>query len=177
MNILLGVCGATECTQVEDLHQALSELGTVRVVVTPTTAVTFFHDENLSRDWCFNDQDEMEAWQQSGRVLHVDMVEWADVLVIAPCTANTLAKMANGICDNMLLSIVRAWDRNKLFVVAPALQLQMAANLSFLNNHYTLLHSAFDKLVVVGEPLCSGMAEVEKIEATVRRLSESHRLV
>ena len=46
---------------------------------------------------------------------------WADVLLIAPCDANTLAKLALGMCDNCLTCVYRAWDRGKPIVLAPAM--------------------------------------------------------
>ena len=46
---------------------------------------------------------------------------WADVLLIAPLSANTLAKLASGICDNLATSVVRAWDTDRPIVLAPAM--------------------------------------------------------
>jgi phosphopantothenoylcysteine decarboxylase len=43
-------------------------------------------------------------------VMHIELRRWADVLVIAPLSANTLAKAAQGLCDNLLTCVVRAWD-------------------------------------------------------------------
>ncbi|PHH92692.1 hypothetical protein CDD83_5929 [Cordyceps sp. RAO-2017] len=49
-------------------------------------------------------------WARGAPILHIEMRRWADVLVISPLSANTMAKMVAGICDNLLLSVVRAWD-------------------------------------------------------------------
>lgn len=49
-------------------------------------------------------------------VLHIELRKWADVLLIAPLSANTLAKIAGGLCDNLLTSVVRAWDFSKPFL-------------------------------------------------------------
>ncbi|KAJ8610311.1 hypothetical protein MRB53_038607 [Persea americana] len=65
--------------------------------------------------------------------MHIELRRWADVLVIAPLSANTLAKISNGICDNLLTCVVRAWevhDQNgdieqKLIYVAPAMNTAM----------------------------------------------------
>jgi hypothetical protein len=44
---------------------------------------------------------------------HIELRNWADGAVVAPASANTLAKMAGGLCDNLLTCIVRAWDFRK----------------------------------------------------------------
>ena len=50
---------------------------------------------------------EWRAWKTVGDpVLHIDLRRWADVLLIAPLSANTLAKLANGMCDNLLTCVV-----------------------------------------------------------------------
>ena len=43
-------------------------------------------------------------------ILHIEVHKWSDLLVISPLDANTLAKVVNGICDNPLTSMVRAWN-------------------------------------------------------------------
>ena len=50
-------------------------------------------------------------------MLHIELRRWADVIVIAPMSANTLAKAANGLCDNLLTCVVRAWDWQKPLLV------------------------------------------------------------
>jgi phosphopantothenoylcysteine decarboxylase len=57
------------------------------------------------------DDDEWRQWRRVGDpVAHIDLRRWADALVVAPLSANTLAKMASGMCDNLLTCVVRAWD-------------------------------------------------------------------
>ncbi|KAF4506503.1 hypothetical protein G6O67_006582 [Ophiocordyceps sinensis] len=71
-------------------------------------------------------------WTRGAPILHIEMRRWAHVLVISPLSANTMAKMVAGICDNLLLSVVRAWDTDgsidgerKRIVVAPAMNTAM----------------------------------------------------
>ena len=60
------------------------------------------------------DEEEWHQWQKKGDpVLHIELRKWADLLIVAPLSANTLAKMAQGLCDNCLTSVVRAWDFSK----------------------------------------------------------------
>src|SRR5262249_54423368 len=77
------------------------------------------------------DEDEwpgLTAGQQYRRddpVLHIELRRWADVLVIAPLDANTLAKLANGLADNCLTCVYRAWDPLRAVVLAPAMNTLM----------------------------------------------------
>jgi phosphopantothenoylcysteine synthetase/decarboxylase len=51
--------------------------------------------------------------QVGDEVLHIELTKWADMLVIAPLSARYLAKLANGLCDDLLTSVVRAWPSSK----------------------------------------------------------------
>jgi len=61
-------------------------------------------------------------------VVHIELRRWADALVIAPLSANTLAKLAHGLCDNLLTCVVRAWDPARPLLVAPAMNTLMWDN-------------------------------------------------
>ncbi len=55
-------------------------------------------------------EDEWKGWHRIGDpVLHIDLRNWADIMVVAPLSANTLAKIAAGICDDPLTCCIRAW--------------------------------------------------------------------
>lgn len=77
----------------------------------------------LSDAW--TDHNEWAEYKNKKTVLHIDLVKWADVFVIAPLSANTLAKLANGLCDNLLTCCARAWNFEKRMIVAPAMNTQM----------------------------------------------------
>ena len=65
---------------------------------------------NFFRCWT-EAEDEWKDWQKLGDpVLHIDLRNWADVLVVAPLSAHTLAKFSGGLCDDTLSCVVRAWD-------------------------------------------------------------------
>ncbi|KAJ5319951.1 hypothetical protein PENANT_c040G08228 [Penicillium antarcticum] len=73
-----------------------------------------------------------EPWRRGADILHISLRRWADILVIAPLSANTLAKLANGLSDNLLTSVCRAWDTDgqidghrKRILVAPAMNTAM----------------------------------------------------
>src|SRR5262249_25171712 len=64
-------------------------------------------------------------YQRGDDVLHIELRRWADVLCIAPLDANTLAKLANGLADNCLTCVWRAWDTARPVVLAPAMNTLM----------------------------------------------------
>ncbi|EKV05285.1 Flavoprotein [Penicillium digitatum] len=62
-------------------------------------------------DAIYRDEDEWSpSWTRGGPVLHIELRKWAHILLVAPMSANTMARMVNGIADNLLLSVIRAWD-------------------------------------------------------------------
>ncbi len=98
---------------------------------------------------------------------HVELGLWADALVIAPASANTLAKMANGICDNVLLAVYLS-ARCKVFF-APAMDLDMIRHPSTQNNIHKLIDFGNELINAGYGELASGltgdgrMAEPEEI--------------
>src|SRR5439155_5494214 len=77
------------------------------------------------------DEDEWPGREQGRRyerrdkVVHIELRRWADLLLVAPLDANTLAKLANGLADNCLTCVWRAWDRARPVVLAPAMNTLM----------------------------------------------------
>ncbi|KAI1418319.1 flavoprotein [Hypoxylon sp. FL1857] len=62
-------------------------------------------------DGVYMDADEWkEPWKRGDSILHIELRRWADLLVIAPLSANTMAKIVGGFADGILTSVVRAWD-------------------------------------------------------------------
>ena len=109
--IILGVTGGIAAYKAAFLLRALQKAGAeVRVTMTPA-ATRFVGTETFSSlskhevavDVFPENGSATQSWTQ-----HISWGEWADLFVIAPCTANTLAKIANGAADNMLTSTVLA---------------------------------------------------------------------
>lgn len=61
-------------------------------------------------------------------VLHIELRRWANLILVAPISANSLAKISNGLCDNLLTSIIRACDSTKKILLAPAMNTMMWEN-------------------------------------------------
>ena len=75
----------------------------------------------------FRDQHEWltERYQRGDPVLHIEFRNWAELLVVAPLDANTLAKFALGLSDNFLTCLFRAWDFTRPVILAPAMNTLM----------------------------------------------------
>ncbi len=125
-HILLGITGSIAAYKVADLASKLTQAGAqVDVILTPAaekfvTALTF---QSVTGRKAFTDAD---LWGGEAHILHVGLAQTADLLVIAPCTANTMAKLAHGLADN-LLSITALAARCPI-LVAPAMDIGMFAH-------------------------------------------------
>lgn len=96
-------------------------------VITTKNAKHFIERSELAvKVPIFDDNDEWQMWsKRDDPVLHIELGKWADVMLIAPLDANTLAKMATGVCDNLLLCTTRAWDFQKPLFFCPAMNTRM----------------------------------------------------
>ncbi|XP_015728062.1 phosphopantothenoylcysteine decarboxylase isoform X4 [Coturnix japonica] len=119
---------------------------------------------------------------RSDPVLHIELRRWADLMVVAPLDANTLAKLANGICDNLLTCVIRAWDLHKPLLFCPAMNTAMwehpitAQQVEQLKGFgYTEIPCVVKKLVC-GDEGRGAMAEVWTIVESVRRVLEERGL-
>jgi len=136
-NVLLGVTGSVAAILTPELYAALRAAGhAVRVVC--TSAAVYFCDvasiaaadpgrPARNRDVVFLDEDEWPRtrYQRDDAVLHIELRRWADVFLIAPLDANTLAKLATGLADNCLTCVWRAWDPARPVVLSPAMNTLM----------------------------------------------------
>lgn len=134
--ILLGVSGSIAAYKSAFLTRLLVKAGAeVKVIMTPSAHdfITPLTLSTLSKNPVLTNftKDETGQWNN-----HVDLGLWADVFVIAPATANTLAKMAAGICDNLLMAVYLS-ARCPVFF-APAMDLDMLQHPSTKNNFQKL---------------------------------------
>lgn len=140
--ILLGVTGSVAAVRVPAIYAALVAAGhDVRVVATEP-ALYFFDPADLPADPAgpcvgaestfppgpvLRDRDEWPegGYRRGDAVLHIELRRWADLLIVAPVDANTLAKFALGLSDNALTCVFRAWDFARPVVLAPAMNTLM----------------------------------------------------
>jgi phosphopantothenoylcysteine decarboxylase len=130
-NVLLGATGSVAAIRVPELYRQLRLAGHAVKVVATRAALYFFDPATLGAGAVARDEDEWPGrdagrlWQRDEPVLHIELRRWADLLAIAPLDANTLAKLANGLSDNCLTCVWRAWDAARPVVLAPAMNTLM----------------------------------------------------
>ncbi|RZJ82244.1 MAG: bifunctional phosphopantothenoylcysteine decarboxylase/phosphopantothenate--cysteine ligase CoaBC [Flavobacterium sp.] len=168
-NIILGVCGSIAAYKSAFLVRLLVKAGAnVKVILTPDGAhfITPLTLATLSKNPVYTQYFEEETGVWSN---HVELGLWADFIIIAPISANTLAKLATGICDNLLTAVYLS--AKCPVYVAPAMDLDMWKHESTQNNINQI--STYGNIVISpgsGE-LASGlhgegrMAEPEEIVA------------
>lgn len=165
--IVLGVCGSIAAYKAAVLTRLLVKAGcSVRVVMT-RSAIDFVGPLTFSTLSKHPILHEFIKSEDGGWNNHVELGLWADALVVAPCSANTLAKFAHGICDNLLTAVYLS-ARCPVFL-APAMDLDMLAHPSTRSN-LDRLRSFGNHLIDTGYgELASGltgdgrMAEPEEI--------------
>ncbi|KAI0538661.1 putative flavoprotein [Xylaria digitata] len=125
-HLLLACSGSVATIKLPNIIQAFSKYPSsqlsIRVVLT-SSATQFLAGQSKEQptvsalsslpnvDAVYLDADEWKApWVRGGGILHIELRRWADLLVIAPLSANALAKITGGFADSLLTSVVRAWD-------------------------------------------------------------------
>src|SRR5512140_2760923 len=119
-NIVLGVTGSIAAYKAADLASLLTKQGCDVHVVMTADALRFITPvplKTLSRHPVVTDlYDEVEGWQPT----HIKLADEADLLLIAPATANTIAKLAQGLANDALSCIALALNDKAKTLVAPA---------------------------------------------------------
>jgi len=124
-NIVVGISGSIAAYKAADLISRLKSYGAnVRVVMTSSSSqfITVTTLESLSGNKVIYENNKSSI----SNFTHLDIAKWADILVIAPCTANLMNKIANGVGDDLLTTICLAYNK-KLFIV-PAMNPDMWTN-------------------------------------------------
>lgn len=149
-HILLAASGSVATIKLPNIAKALCqhEKVSVRIIITEC-AERFLVGQSSEQpaleslrnidgvDGIYRDADEWTTpWTRGESILHIELRKWAHILLVAPLSANTMAKMTMGIADNLLLSVMRAWDttglvdvglkvRKPMIFVAPAMNTAM----------------------------------------------------
>lgn len=130
-HILIGITGGIAaykiCTLIRDFKKAGAD---VQVIATPNALnfVTKLTLQNLSQNEVYVEEFDIKNWKPE----HISLADRADIMLIAPATANTVGKIAQGIADNLLTSVACAFS--KKMIVAPAMNVNMWKNESVIEN-------------------------------------------
>ncbi|WP_292009838.1 bifunctional phosphopantothenoylcysteine decarboxylase/phosphopantothenate--cysteine ligase CoaBC [Chryseobacterium sp.] len=176
--ILIAVTGGIAAYKIHFLIRDFIKKGAdVRVIMTPDSEnfVTKLSLATLSKNPVYSDfYGENGTWNS-----HVELALWADVMIVAPCTANTLAKMVHGICDNLVIATYMS-AKCPVFI-APAMDLDMYQHPSTRQN--LELAEDFGHIVIPAEKgeLASGltgqgrMAEPETVSEIIEAFLDSEK--
>ncbi|EEB09423.1 thymidylate synthase [Schizosaccharomyces japonicus yFS275] len=176
-HILVAATGSVAAIKLVLLVNDLLSYKDVEVQVVLTQAArTFVKVDTLKalgvRVWC--DEDDWRNWtDKTSPITHIELRRWAHLLLIAPLSANTLAKAANGLCDNLLTCLIRAWSPNKPMLLAPAMNTVMWKN-PITEKHLTTVRESYkqaeiihpiEKVLACGDIGMGGMCEWREIVA------------
>nr|CAH0097991.1 unnamed protein product [Daphnia galeata] len=177
MKVLIGCTGSVATIKVNELVDQLKN-SNFEVQVVATKCAMHFLSKHIINCKVWVDKDEWNMWNERGDpVLHIELRKWADILLLAPLDANSLAKIAHGICDNLLTCTVRAWDLEKPLLFCPAMNTYMW-NHPLTAEHILKLKTfgyteipCISKTLVCGDTGVGAMAEVKTIVEKVLNLS------
>ncbi|KAL1360267.1 hypothetical protein HN51_005627 [Arachis hypogaea] len=166
--ILLAACGCLAADQFALLCNYFLQWAEVRTVVTKA-AQKFVKVSDIPHTVpIYTDEYESFIWKKLGDpVVHIELANWAEILVIAPLSANTLSKIVSGFSDNLLTCIVRAWDYSKPVFVATSMNTLMWKN-PFSEKHCIAIEDLGINLVPPPSGNNPEMADPSVIYSTVR---------
>lgn len=176
MNVLLGVTGSVAARLTPKFVRLLKENNHSVKVLTTDRGLYFFNKEDIDCE-VITDADEWKDGKYSPEdtIPHIELAQhWADLLIIAPLTANTLSDLATGRCDKLLTATFRAYPFQKRCIIAPAMNTEMwvdpttMKNIRRLKNYYNIVQIG----PVVGPLACGGeglgaMARIKDIIAAI----------
>lgn len=178
--ILIGITAGIAAYKICELIRMYKRAGANVRVITTENALKFVMKltlETLSQNEVFVDSFAEKDYKPE----HISLCDEADIFVIAPITANTISKIANGICDNLLTSVACAF--NKQIVIAPAMNTNMWNNIFVQENLTKLKHNGFNVVEPESGYLACGiigegrLCELEKIyNKTCDLLADSKKL-
>lgn len=160
--ILLGISGGIAAYKIAYLIRLLKSQGAeVKCVITPAASdfISPLVVSTLSQNPVA-----IEFWNKESGLWtnHVELALWADLYIIAPATANTIAKMASGICDNLLLACY--YSSKSKTIIAPAMDLDMYQHPTFKRNLQQLISDGVLVIPATNGSLASGLEGEGRME-------------
>ncbi len=145
-NVLLCACGSSAADKIPTLVERIVDAGHNVKLIPSVSAEKFFRDfgadqidAKITPNDYYRDDDEWSfrymEFDMPVRASHLALCDWADCVIVAPITCNTMGKVANGIADNLLTSVFVAWQYQKKPVIfCPACNTNMWNNITTQNN-------------------------------------------
>ncbi|MFH1768286.1 MAG: flavoprotein [Candidatus Omnitrophota bacterium] len=175
-NILIGICGGIASYKtVEAIRQLIKYNCAVKVVMTEaaTKFVTPLVFKTVSNNPVYIDMFHAQAIG----IEHIALSEWVDLSLVAPLSANTLSKIACGICDNLLTTIICALSKKTKVIFVPSMNERMWENPIIQENlnklkkqsNYHFLYPQVGELAC-GESGRGRMVEADKIVKYIKSL-------
>ena len=146
--ILVGICGGIAVYKIASLvNYFLKEGAEVKVIMTlpATKFVTPLTFQTLTSNAVYID---MFNTVNEKEVEHISLAKWADIFVVAPATANTISKIACGVADNLLTTVLAASPQKTKVIFAPAMNMEMWKN-PILQKNVAFLKSVGKKYIFI----------------------------
>lgn len=187
MNILMVVTGSISAYLYEKIYNKLSKNNEVEILFT-NSAIDVInnskHCKSNMSNYPMTIKEESQLYFETGKVKHIDLINWADKVVVAPCTANTLNKMNYGIADDFITSTLLAFlGTYKPVYIAPAMNTNMYNNHAVKRsindlNQYKHIHFIYPtvKELACGDNGIGALADIDSICNIVDENCWSHPL-
>ncbi|EMC97631.1 hypothetical protein BAUCODRAFT_40203, partial [Baudoinia panamericana UAMH 10762] len=210
-HLLLAATGSVATIKIPNIVSALSKYDNLSIrILLSDSAANFLQGQAAEQphledivamknvDAIYFDNDEWrKPWVRGDNILHIELRRWADLMVITPLSANSLAKLAQGMSDNLISSVARAWDASgmidqarpgvplpydgkKGIIVAPAMNTAMwhnpvtAEHLDRLENVWNVKNGGWfevlrpiEKELACGDTGSGAMHDWKRIVATI----------
>lgn len=173
-NILLAVTGSISAYKAADITSQLTKLGhQVKVLMTPaaTAFITPLTLQVLSKQAVLV---EVMTEEDPKQIQHIDLGKEADLFLVAPASANTIAKLAHGFADNIVTSTALALPSEVKKFLAPAMNTKMLDHPATQNNLETLKSYGYqiipprEALLACGDQGSGALASIETILTTIQ---------
>jgi len=176
LNILLGVSGGIAAYKAVDLAGKLTAAGAKVNTVMTANACRFVGPKSFEAVTGSAVFTSLWTGPQDYKISHVDLTGWADIIVVAPATANLIGKIANGICDDLLSTILCAcWQKPTL--LAAAMNDKMWNNPSVQRNVKSIEDTGFELIgpekgrLACGQEGIGRMSEPQDILERIKKIA------
>ncbi len=180
LNILLGVSGGIAAYKAVDLASKLTAAGAMVNTIMTENACKLVGPKSFEAVTCSSVFTSLWSSIEEYKIEHIALVDWADIIVVSPATANIIGKIANGICDDLLsTTLCVAWPliKSGAVLLAPAMNNNMWSNPSVQHNVETVKEMGFELIGPVEGRLACGaegigrMSEPQDILKAIEKIA------